>query len=204
MGKNIAKTLTNVLWHQCSVTKRFSHLFLSVSVSLSLSFLPVCVSFFLSPSFSLSLNLFVSYYYFFLSLSLSVLAYFFLFLLLSFSVIITLYLCMFCSYFLLFNQINKQLTFLSFFPFPSHFQIPQKNFVCLFTVYFKFLSSCLSVNLYIYLSSCLSFFCLSCYLLISFNSWLNGFVVSKTGKLNLLYCFAHKKDDLQAKLWYVS
>jgi hypothetical protein len=58
----------------------------------------------------------------------------------------------------------------------------------------------LSIFLYIYLSVCIfvSLSPLSRFLF----SLLNGFVVSKTelGKLNLLYCLAHKKNDLQANV----
>ena len=63
--------------------------------------------------------------YIFLSLSLSVSLVWFL----SLSFVVCL--CHYNSFSLFVNQMNKQLMFLSFLPFPSHFQQPKNLFFCL-------------------------------------------------------------------------
>ena len=139
--------MTNVLWHQCSVTKRFSHLFLSPFLYLFCQWVFLFYLCYLTcPCICLSLS-------FFVFVCLSLLISFSFFCCLSVSVIITLYLCIFCSYFLLFNQINKQLMFLFCFSFILIFMCPKSTFlsVCLPGSLNLSLFIFLSVNTFIFL-----------------------------------------------------
>jgi len=81
---------------------------------------------------------------------------------------------------------------------PFYFCLCISSFCVCLQSFILFFSLCLS--LFVYLSVCI-FVSLSPLGHFLFSR-LNGFVVSKTelGKLNLLYCLAHKKNDLQANV----